>query len=269
MRRALLTFFVLAYAITWLGVSPLVAAAVGVVGPVPAWWHAFGALGPIVAALLASPGAAARRELLRSAFGRRPAWLWLAVAVGSPVALLLLAGLALGLFGVERLAWDRLAEAAARPAWWAQLAIAAVLYGFGEEVGWRGFALPRLQRALPAWAATLVLGAIWALWHAPMFVYRFDFGGVGTVVGFFVSLLAGAFWLTFLYNSTGGSVLAVALWHVVWNVVNLVAAELGAPLVVGLNVGVMVLGYGVLVVGPRDLSLSGARVRFGAPSPTA
>lgn len=268
MRGDLPRYFLLAYAITWLGLSPLVAAHLGWIGPVPASLHALGALGPIAAALIVAGRTNTRGQLVRSAFVERPPRPWLLVALGSPVALLLVAMLGVAVFGSGRFDWVLLADEVARPGWWANLFVASVLYGFGEEPGWRGFALPRLQHRFPAWGATLVLGVLWAAWHTPMFVYRFDFDGVGTVVGFFISLLAGAFWLTVLYNSSGGSVLAVALWHTLWNVVNLVAAALGSPVVAVLNALMMVLGFGVLFAGPKELTLGGRRVQIAPSTPS-
>jgi CAAX protease family protein len=265
MRSDLPLFFLLAYAITWIGVSPLVAAHFGRLGPVSPSLHALGALGPIGAALLVASRTHAHRQLIRSIFSRIPDWRWVLVAVGSPAALLLVSILGVVLVGHERLAWDHLAAQVVRPSWWGNLLVASVCYGFGEEPGWRGFALPRLQRRLPAWAATVILSLLWAGWHTPMFFYRFSFDGVGTVVGFFVALLAGAFWLTFLFNSTGGSVLAVALWHTLWNVTNLLAAELAAPMVAVLNAGMIVLGFTTLLAGPRQLSASGQRVQVSRP----
>jgi len=52
------------------------------------------------------------------------------------------------------------------------LAYNIVSFGFSEEVGWRGFALPRLQQRHAAWLATLWLTLGWAIWHAPLFLYR-------------------------------------------------------------------------------------------------
>jgi membrane protease YdiL (CAAX protease family) len=145
-----------------------------------------------------------------------------------------------------------LADATSSATWWLELGVASLFYGLGEEAGWRGFLLPRLMQRGSALVATLAVAVVWAAWHAPFFAYRFDFSGPSTVVGFFVAMAAGALWLTFLYLSTGGSVLAVAAWHAVWNVANLIAAEM-SDLVLGvLNGAMIVLGFGVLlVVGKR------------------
>lgn len=281
LRHPLRAYWALAYAITWLGVAPLALHGLGLAPPAPTWLHALGALGPVGAAWLVArraDGPAAGRAVLagiaRPPRDRR----WLAVAVGSPLALLALAlAVHAALAAAGRAAAPdapRLLAAGARPAWWGQLAVASLLYGFGEEPGWRGFALPRLRARHPAWRASLLLAVGWAAWHAPMFAYRFHFDGAGTVVGFFVALLAGAFWLTWLFEASGGSVLVVATWHALWNVANLVAAPLGPVTVAALNALMMTLGYAVLLALPRGAPRPGpltaprAAAR-GAGSPTA
>jgi membrane protease YdiL (CAAX protease family) len=87
-------------------------------------------------------------------------------------------------------------------------------FGLGEETGWRGFALPRLQRGRSAFSATVILWALWVLWHLPLFFYSYD---LAVVPGLLFGLLAGAVTLTWLYNSTGGSILVVAVWHGAFN----------------------------------------------------
>ncbi|WP_017610953.1 CPBP family intramembrane glutamic endopeptidase [Nocardiopsis xinjiangensis] len=90
-----------------------------------------------------------------------------------------------------------------------------VLAGLGEEFGWRGLALPRLQERHGPLAASSLVGLMWSAWHLPL-----GFGEQGWASGnmvFFVSVTAAAFFYTWLFNRTGGSLLAVALLHTTEN----------------------------------------------------
>jgi len=258
-RRPLAAFFVLAFAITWSGVSLLTAAGLGLIEPSPAsWHHVFGALGPCLSAIIVARvtgGPAAVRRLMGRLRPRGLAPRWWAIGAASPFALLAIALLWARVASGAWPSWQGVADGLRSPAWILDVAIAAVAYGFGEEIGWRGFALPRLQGRHGALAATLVLTPFWALWHLPFFFYRFDFGGVPMIVGFFFGLLAGAIWFTFLLNSAGGSILVVALWHMDWNVVNMVALRMTDDVVAVLSGLVMVLAAAALWVGrPSRLS---------------
>ena len=84
----------------------------------------------------------------------------------------------------------------------------------GEEVGWRGFALPRLQTRYSPLVASIIIGFFWALWHLPW--WRAELGSFTSKYWLFVSgiTFACSFILTWLYNRTGGSILAVGLMHV-------------------------------------------------------
>ena len=59
-----------------------------------------------------------------------------------------------------------------------QLAFTLVVFfpAFGEEWGWRGYMMPKLLRLMPKWAAVLLGGVIWGLWHAPLTVAGHNFG---------------------------------------------------------------------------------------------
>lgn len=97
------------------------------------------------------------------------------------------------------------------------LAFQILTAGLGEELGWRGFAIPRLQDRYNALIASLIIGFFWALWHLPFFFqpdsYQAQMGPVIYLIdGFALSIL-----FTWVYNSTGGSVLLAALLHGVYN----------------------------------------------------
>jgi membrane protease YdiL (CAAX protease family) len=83
----------------------------------------------------------------------------------------------------------------------------------GEEVGWRGFALPRLLARFGPWSASALLGVVWALWHLPLF-YMPGMPQHGwpfpPFVGYTVAL---SVILTFLARQTRGSVIIATLFH--------------------------------------------------------
>lgn len=84
----------------------------------------------------------------------------------------------------------------------------------GEEIGWRGYVLPRLQAKYSAFASTLILGVMWGLWHLPKYLPHFNPVAFGW---FMVHIIAYAILLTWLYNSTNGSLLLVAISHAAGN----------------------------------------------------
>lgn len=263
-RHPLAAYFVLAFAITWLLVAPLVAQGVGLISGVPPGWHALGAMGPMTAAFVVAGmegGGAGARDILTRLTRWRVGAGWFLVAVFSPFLLFALSAVLVRVLGGS---WPDLTRTG-----FGEIVgfsfLAGLLYGVGEETGWRGFVLPRLQRRRGALSATVVLTGFWALWHVPFFFYRFEFGAA-QVVGFFVGLLAGAVWLTCLYNSTGGSILMVAAWHTTWNFVNQTAMTASVEVLSTMSVLVMVVAVAVVVLfGPATLSPD---ARQAAPLPT-
>jgi uncharacterized protein len=82
-----------------------------------------------------------------------------------------------------------------------------------EELGWRGFALPLLQRQFsPLWAG-LILGLIWGLWHAPAFLLSGTPQGAWSFTPFFAGSIAMSVMMTALFNASRGSILLPALFH--------------------------------------------------------
>jgi membrane protease YdiL (CAAX protease family) len=82
----------------------------------------------------------------------------------------------------------------------------------GEEMGWRGFALPRLQVRFSALTASLILGVIWTGFHLPLFWTVGSTQAGQPILGFLLSIVASSVIVTWLYNNTG-SLLLVLLFH--------------------------------------------------------
>ena len=80
----------------------------------------------------------------------------------------------------------------------------------GEEIAWRGYVLPRLQRKHSALASSLLVGAIWGIWHLPKHLAHWD---TMTFVFFMAGITMRAVLYTWLYNNTKGSLLLTTLFH--------------------------------------------------------
>jgi membrane protease YdiL (CAAX protease family) len=86
----------------------------------------------------------------------------------------------------------------------------------GEEWGWRGYVLPRLQARFNALTSSLIVGVIWSVWHIPKFLGT-GMRGERSFVWFTIAHLALAVLYTWLYNNTRGSLLLVVLFHAAQN----------------------------------------------------
>lgn len=235
--RSLITFFILAYALSWIIQIPLALSAQGLMSwELAPGLHLLSAYGPLLAAFIVTSfteGWVGVRELLTRMIRWRVGWRWGLFALVSPLAFFLIAVLIQRMLSGSWSAVYSFGNMVELPqlSWIASWLVWTLTFGFGEETGWRGFALPRMQANRTAMRATLVLWIFWALWHAPQFFYNFPgmdlFGGIGFLLGMF----AGAVLLTGLYNSTRGSILMVALWHGTYN--SAVAGSVGfVPIIV-------------------------------------
>src|ERR671913_1100075 len=197
-RHQLVAFFVLAYALTW-PLIPLVTVS-------PLW--GFPALfGPALAAVIVSAVTDGRPDL-RDLLGRLVRWRvgarWYAVALGLPMVLALTAaGLHLLLGARATVDFGGLSV----------LNFVVFFLIVGEELGWRGYALPRLLAQRSALAASLILGVLWGAWHLPTF---FVAGApqYGLPFSAFVLLtMAYSVVIGWIFIHTRGSVLISTLLH--------------------------------------------------------
>jgi membrane protease YdiL (CAAX protease family) len=218
--HALLAYFVTAYAWTWTFNLLKISAQRGILSvPLPfiALDMAAG-LGPLVAAVAASSyegGPAAGRALLGQLARWRAPLRWYVTAVLGPV---MVAGGAFGMW----MATGGSAPPAEALAQWTLLPV-FFLYifvfggGVGEELGWRGYALPRLQARYGALVASVLIGLLWAGWHIPAWFIPGSGQDAISFPTFVVSTTAAAIVLTWVYNSTDGGLPLVIITHTVFN----------------------------------------------------
>jgi len=84
----------------------------------------------------------------------------------------------------------------------------------GEEIGWRGYVLPRLQAKYSALTSSLILGVIWGIWHLPKFLSP---ESTTPFSWFMVEIITRAVLYTWLYNNTRGSLLLTTIFHAAGN----------------------------------------------------
>src|SRR5919112_1533089 len=205
-RHPLITFFVLAYALAW-WIWILYAFNVTFLGPIFA-------LGPFLAAIIVTAltkGTAGLKALLSRVVRWRVGLGWYAAALLLPVAVYVVA------VSLSILLGARASTAEQFGSWYLIFPLFAysLLFplsgAFGEELGWRGYALPRVQARVSALCAALIIGVIQTAWHLPLFmsnlVHVSDipvFMAIGTVA-------------TWLFNNTRGSVLMTMVLHASFN----------------------------------------------------
>lgn len=263
-------FFGLAYTVSWTIWLPLVLDPSRATPGSP-WYalHFAGLAGPAIAAFVLAGriGGARRASFLRRSSVRRLRTGWAVGAWLLPFAFYLAAAAGLALTGRGAFDLGGLGTFEKLPGfgWFGAWAVLLLIAAPGEELGWRGWALPELQRRHDPLVATLLLVPGWAAWHLPAFVYDpvFSAMGPGEIAGWLFSLAAGAVVLTWLFNASGEHVAAPVAFHAATNAVFMSAAAAGqAGGVVGALT--MCLALVVLVVAGPALGFS-RRSRIATP----
>lgn len=171
-----------------------------------------GAFGPVIAAgIVVWLSGGSLRAWAAQVLRWRVSPRWYLVAIGLPVAVVLLGGGAALLVAGGPVDFTVLPQRIGL--FVATLLLATLMGGGQEEFGWRGFALPRLQQSYSALTASLAIGIVWAVWHLPLFFMGAPRNQTGSFLLYAVLVIGLSILLTWQYNSTGGSVLLAMLLH--------------------------------------------------------
>jgi membrane protease YdiL (CAAX protease family) len=261
-RYPLVCFFVMAYAFTWIVISPWTLGATGagllpidLPAPAVGLLLAAGILaGPTLAAIITTAATEGRTGVHRL-LGRLVLWRvgvrWYLFALLGVPLIMLLGFLAFAMAPPDLAALDGPAYALT---YLLGFVLTMILGGpLFEEIGWRGFALPRLQRRYRPLAASLILGVLWALWHLPQFLVpawaaSSGGGGVSGIVLFVLAAVAFSVVLSWVFNNTCASLLLAVLVHTsidafsaTMGTVYPAAAASAWPMIIGFGVTAVVL----------------------------
>lgn len=237
-RHRLATFLAITFAVSWAPWLVLAARRETVSAGFSAAYLA-GLVGPLVGAVITTwryDGRAGLRDLAaRMVRVRVGAHGW--ASLGVLLAVAALTYVAVVTYAVFLLAPVTLPDAAAFgefsgfPVVHAALLVPLLILvnGYGEETGWRGFLLPELERRWSPLTASFVIAAIWGVWHLPAFLINENYGAMtgATVAMFYVGLLCGSLFLTWLYNRGHQSIALVAVWHGLFNLLSGTVAARG------------------------------------------
>ena len=204
-RYPLVTYFVLAYALAWI-LIPLVVSVSVVFGLVALF-------GPAIAAIIVTGvvnGRLGVKQLLRRVVQGPAGLKWIVVALGLP---LLVSGMVVVL-NAALLGKPIAIVPNEAPVFTLIIGLLVI----GEEIGWRGFALPRLQERFNSLTASLILGGLWAAWHLPnAFIPGLEFYLTAFPV-FLIYVVSMTVLFTWLANLTRSSVWIAWLFHAAINV---------------------------------------------------
>ena len=270
-QHPLFSFFFMAYAITWIVLLPYVLAEWGLL-PQASFYNFFYILhtfGPAVSAYImvrlleGKAGWTGIRKRIRQV---RAGWGWYAfILLGIPAlilfGILILPGASGSFLGLPQYFLVRY-----------PFLFVLILFGggpLGEEIGWRGFALPRMQSRFGPLKASLLLGLLWTFWHLEDFLTASQGGGPGTGLStfafnfsvFFVMVMVMSVMMTWVYNRTDGSLFIAILLHASYDAFGSTVQPLfSAPLVSATNLP-FVTGFGLLAL----LIIILTRSRLGCP----
>jgi len=267
-HRPLFFFFLMAYAFSWLLSVPAILSAWGILPEgVFGVFFTLKSFGPFLAAYVMTSVIEGREGVLRltrSLEQVRAGWQWyMFILIGIPSLLLL---------GIVAMPGALASFKGPSPHFLVTYLVSFVIIFFvggplGEEPGWRGFALPRLQTRYGALRGTLLLGVLWVFWHLPDYLTVAQRGGPGVNLAnllivnlpiFFVMVMAMAVIFTWVFNHTGGSVFIAILLHTSINTFGLVLALFSARIVTSTDLAIC-----IGVVGPALLIVLLTRGRLG------
>lgn len=87
--------------------------------------------------------------------------------------------------------------------------VAMLIGSTAEEIGWRGFLLPNLQKSYTPFISSIIVGILWGVWHL-----NFT-GGIGGFVLYTVTIIEMSILMTWVYNKSNGSILLMSVWHLI------------------------------------------------------
>ena len=130
---------------------------------------------------------------------------WMLPAIVIPFILIAGSGMILTFFNVEFVPWK------GSSSFYALSFLAMLIGSTAEEIGWRGYLLPNLQKKYSPFVSSIIVGVLWGVWHLNF---------TGGIIGFLlytITIIEMSMLMTWLYNRTDGNLFLMSLWHLTFN----------------------------------------------------
>jgi CAAX protease family protein len=238
-RSPITSYFALVFGIEWLLVLTLSSVTSPIVALLIGSWLPDG-VGLLVTGL--SAGQAGLHELFGKVILWRVSPKWYTIAIFLPVTM---AWISIGLFAIL----TNNIPAVAPTNQFTTILLGALFTGaLGEELGWRGTALPRMQAHWNALVSSLILGILWGLYHLPSFFLSGLPLQNAPLISFLICSLCLTIYISWTFNHTRGSLIIVFLYHFSFNFFGNLLGIFTNPLLFQLLTFIMVIGA-IAVVG--------------------
>ncbi len=253
-------FSLITFIFSWLAWLPIIIWDLSTVeSPAGVPLFALGGFGPTVVGAFFILSSKERKTLWSRIFDpRRTGWLWLLVALLIYPAIFLVSALLILPFGATWPEAEPLISMLSGPRSFIVSTIIILLLGpVSEEVGWRGYALEKMQQVWSPMKTSLIVGVIWWAWHLPLFFMPDTLHGSQGLLsaftaGYFLTVVSYSILFTWLYNSTKKSILVAILAHFSINFTLGTLPPFDGSLFIITTVLLLVLGIGLWL---KDRSL--------------
>jgi membrane protease YdiL (CAAX protease family) len=280
-RHPLFFFFFMAYAFSWILTIPAILSEWGALpNSMLVIFFTIKSFGPAVAAytmIRVTGGKTGVADFKRRIFQWRVRWTWYVfILLGIPAVMAVGACVLPGMWASFQ---------GIKPAYFVVnylITFVLIFFGggpLGEEPGWRGFALPRMQNRFGALRANLLLGVMWTFWHLPDFLTSAQGGGPGAGLSpfytrlpiFFLMVMALTFIFSWVFNHTGGSVFIALLLHASFNTFGgalqpLFSASIMTSSDLPFLIGVVVLAVLIVILTRGRLGCQPGQEQFLSPA---
>lgn len=212
---SLIKFFLLAYVLMWVCFFTVALARIPAYNPLHFLLLMLGTFSPALAALWLTAQAEGRtgvNTLLERVVRWQVPWRWYVFALVYIVVIKLVVAV------IHRFATGAWPRFGTLPLYLIPLAIlVSTPFQSGEEIGWRGYALPRMAQRFGLGGASLLLGVIWGVWHLPQFFILDTDTYQQSFILFVLQVTAVSVAMAWLYARTKGSLLLTMIMHAAIN----------------------------------------------------